>query len=67
MNGANCTRSMIRRFGRATSLIEIAAPLGGPALVTTAVGAELAEVEPALFFAVTRTRAVVPMSTALSV
>jgi hypothetical protein len=34
------------------------------ALVISAVGAELAEVEPALFFTATRTRTVVPMSTA---
>src|SRR5205085_10164311 len=61
------TRWMISRFGSATSLIELAEPLGASAFVTTAVGADTTDAEPALFFPVTLTRIVVPMSTVLTV
>ena len=54
--GMNCKRSMISRFGRETSLIEIVCPLGTPALPTTAVGVEVDEREPSELRAVTRTR-----------
>ena len=65
--GRNCTRSMSRRLGSATSLIEIVEPHGASALLTTAVGAELADAVPAEFRAVSRTRSVVPSSAEVSV
>ena len=57
---------MISRFGSDTSLIEIAAPAGAFAFVTAAVGAEVDVRDPRLFFAVTRTRSVLPTSTDFS-
>jgi hypothetical protein len=57
---------MIRRFGSETSLIGIAAPLGAPAFVITAVGADVTEVDPAPFLAITRTRMVLLTSTVFS-
>src|SRR5919201_3786329 len=53
---------MISRFGRDTSVIEIVEPLGASALPTTLVGADVAEVAPAVLRAVTRTRTVLPSS-----
>ena len=53
---------MISRFGNDTSLIETADPTGASALLTTAVGVDVADCDPRLFFAVTRTRRVFPMS-----
>ena len=65
--GLNCTRSTSRRLGSETSLIEIAEPAGASALLTTAVGAEVADAVPAEFRAVTRIRSVVPSSAEVSV
>jgi hypothetical protein len=48
-------------------LTEIAAPLGAPAFCTTAEGADVDVLDPAVFVAVTRTRSVLPTSTDFSV
>jgi hypothetical protein len=67
MRGEKETRSTIKRLGSDTSLMEIADPLGALALLTTAVGADVAEAVPAELRAVTRTRSVVPSSADVSV
>ena len=66
--GLICCPSITSRFGSATFAIWIGAapshPLGGAvAAWTTAVGTEVAGVEPSLFVAVTRKRIVLPTST----
>lgn len=65
--GLNWRRSTKRRFGSVTSLIWMVAPPGASALLTTAVGAEVAEAVPAEFRALTRTRSAVPSSAEVNV
>ena len=63
--GMNCSRSITSLFGSETSLIEIVWPLGTPPFVTTPVGVDVDERAPSEFRAVTRTRSVRPMSSAV--
>jgi hypothetical protein len=65
--GRNCKRSTSSRFGSDTSVMEIVDPAGASALLTTDVGAEVAEAVPAELRAVTRARSVLPSSTEVSV
>ena len=57
--GLNCTRWMKRRFGSDTSSIDTVEPLGAPAFATKAVGADVAELEPAVLACRHSTRRVV--------
>src|ERR671939_1091859 len=65
--GLKRTRSTSSRFGSDTSATETLAPPGASALPTTPVGADVADVVPAEFRAVTRTRRVLSRSADVSV
>src|SRR2546423_1508353 len=64
--GENETPSISSRFGSETSPTDTVAPLGADAFATTAVGTDVAEDEPCVLRAVTRTRSVVAWSAVVS-